>query len=64
MTITPIVTATAALPTMSDVLKVVGFSFGGAITTSATAVAARDNNGLTTDTVKISSDNGMRWQIH
>lgn len=64
MTITPIVTTTAALPTMSDVLKVVGFSFGGAITTSATAVAARDNNGLTTDTVKISSNNGMRWQIH
>ena len=61
MTITPIVTATASLSTMSDVLKVVGFSFGGAITT---AVAARDNNGLTTDTVKISSDNGMRWQIH
>jgi hypothetical protein len=26
MTITPIVTATAALPTMSNVLKVVGFS--------------------------------------
>ena len=65
MTITPIVTATAALPTMSNVLKVVGFSFGGAITTLATAVAARDNNGLTAeDTVKISRDNGMRWQIH
>ena len=64
MTITPIVTATARLPTMSNVPKVVGFSCGGAITSLLTAVAARDDNELTTDTVKISSNEGVRWLIH
>ena len=57
--ITPIVTPTEALPTTSDVSTALGLSFGDAIMSLATAVAAKNDNGLMTDTVTISSIKGM-----